>query len=131
MFFPPRRAPKTVKEKSQGVPIVSGLPGIQLRLDVDHMQLLGTLAMFGLSQNPGLKGMMQEFTGFVQQAQATADTLTVQMENMQKEFQKVQTKMMEMNSFQEPVQESRRAGYPPPDPLMLFQQLFRLMSMNR
>lgn len=124
MFFPPRKTPGKGKE----IPIMSGLPGLQLNLNINHMQLLGTLAMLGLSRRPGFREDIEEFMGLLRQFQEAADIITVQMENMQKEFQKVQAKVTERQGLQAPWQESQNEAYPHMNPFMLLQQLFQFMS---
>jgi len=107
LFFPPRKpgpapAPKAKRKPWPGVPILKGFPGLQLNLNVNHMQLLGTLALMGLSSRPGFKEDMQQIMQFLQQAQAAAEAISAQVESMQAEFDKVKTRMAERQSSSPP-----------------------------
>ncbi|SHE58118.1 hypothetical protein [Desulforamulus putei] len=123
MFFPPRRPGPPPK----GMPVISGIPGIQLNLNVDHFQLLGTLLMMGLSQRPGFKSELEELVAFIQKMQEAAEAISVQMETVQKEFLRVKSKVAKYQNVK-PVQRetSRPQGNPYVNPLL--QQLLRMMS---
>lgn len=93
MFFPPRRPGSGKHGPGSGVPIMTGLPGLNLNLSVDHIQLLGTLAIIGLSRRPGFKEEIEQFVEFLRQVQAAAEAITVQMEAVQQQFDKAKAKV--------------------------------------
>ncbi|MEW6064664.1 MAG: hypothetical protein ACOY3U_04755 [Bacillota bacterium] len=123
MFFPPRRPGPPPK----GMPIMSAFPGLQLNLNVDHFQLLGTLVMMGLSRRPGFKREMEELVTFIQKMQEAAETISAQMETVHSEFQRVKTRIAEQQNVkpvQQEVPKQERTPYVNP----LLYHLFRMMS---
>lgn len=123
MFFQPPKKPGPTKS----MPVMPGLfPGLNLKLDVDHLQLLGTFVMMGLSRRPGFKEEMEQMMAFLSRMQEAAEAISVHMETVHEEFQKVKTKMADRPTGQIP-QEGSRKGMPPHfNPLL--QHLIRLMS---
>lgn len=125
MFFQPPKKPGTTKS----MPVMPGLfPGLNLKLDVDHLQLLGTFVMMGLSRRPGFKEEMEQMMAFLSRMQEAAEAISVHMETVHAEFQKVKTKMADRPTPRQIPQEgSRKEGMPPHfNPLL--QHLIRLMS---
>ncbi|AQS58380.1 hypothetical protein [Desulforamulus ferrireducens] len=123
MFLYPPKKPGNTKS----MPAMPGLlPGLNLQLDADHLQLLGTFVMMGLSRRPGFKEEMEQMMAFLTRMQEAAEAISVHMETVQKEFQKVKAKMAERPP-RAISQEGRKEGMPPHlNPLL--QHLFRLMS---
>ena len=123
MFFPFMRP---VPPPSKRTPLMPVIPGLQLNLNVDHTQLLGTMIMMGLSRRPGFKEEMESFMSFLQRMQEAADAISIQMETVHQEFQKVKAKVAERSET--PVQREvpRQEGPMLVNPLL--QHLFRLMS---
>ena len=125
MFFHPPRKPGPTK----GLPVMPGLfPGLNLNLDVDHMQLLGTVVMMSLSRRPGFKEEMEQMMAFLTRMQEAADAISVHMETVNSEFQKVKTTMADRPTPMAIPQESIRKERMPYHFNPLLQHLFRLMS---
>ncbi|MEG6522493.1 hypothetical protein [Desulfotomaculum sp. 1211_IL3151] len=124
MFFQPRRP----GSPSKGLPVQTGIPGLNLNLSVDHIQVMGTLLMMGLNRRPGFKEEMAEFMLFMQKMQEAAETISVQMESVHQEYAKVKAKMQEpiANGKDVKRETSRQEGTAYVNPLL--QHLFRLMS---
>lgn len=125
MFFNPPKRPDTAK----GMPVMPGLfPGLNLKLDVDHMQLLGTIVMMSLSRRPGFKEEMEQMMGFLTRMQEAADAISVHMETVHSEFQKIQPNVTSKPTPRAVPQVcSRKEGMPPHfNPLL--HHLLRLMS---
>ncbi|MEW6696392.1 MAG: hypothetical protein ACOY35_08465 [Bacillota bacterium] len=122
MFFSPARP----GPPSKGMPVMSAFPGLQLNLNVDHYQLLGTLVMMGLSQRPGFKREMEELVTFIQKMQEAAETITVQMETVHHEFQKVRkiAEQPKTRPVQREVAKPERTPYVNP----LLHHLLRMLS---
>lgn len=114
MFFPPSKPAAKTTVKGPHL----GFPGLQLNLSVDHIQLLGTLAMMSMSRQPGFKQQMEEFMSFLKQIQQAAEAIAVQMESVQQEFLKMNAKATE-----------RQVVEPQPNTYVnpIINQLFRLM----
>ncbi|GAB6182015.1 hypothetical protein JCM14036_33340 [Desulfotomaculum defluvii] len=121
MFFQPRRPGPPPK----GMPVQTGIPGLNLNLNVDHVQVMGTLLMMGLSRRPGFKEEMEEFMLFMQKMQEAAETISIQMESMHKEYSKVKARMQE-NTASVKRENSRQEMVPYNNPLL--HHLFKLMS---
>lgn len=124
MFLQPRRP----GSPSKGVPVQTGIPGLNLNLNIDHIQVLGTLLMMGLSRRPGFKEEMEEFMLFMQKMQEAAETISVQMESVHQEYAKVKARMQEPTANVKNVNREvvRQGGTPYFNPLL--HHLFRLMS---
>lgn len=121
MFFPPPRKPSP---PPKGVPMMTGIPGLQLNLNVDHVQLLGTVVMMGLARRPGFKEEMEEMMAFMKRMQEAVETIHAQMEAVNLEFQRVNAKVAEKQSTpQDPRQEGGGTFMNP-----FLQHLFKLMS---
>lgn len=91
MFFQPSKRVKTTVKR----PILTGFPGLQLNMSIDHMQLLGAFVMMNLSRQPGFKQQMDEMMEFLQQMQTATEAIAVQMESVQTEFHKIKAKTAE------------------------------------
>ncbi len=125
MFYQPPRKPSPTNK----VPVMPSLfPGLNLNLDVDHMQVLGTLVMMGLSRRPGFKEEMEQMMAFFTRMQESAEAISVHMETVHSEFQKVKTKMVDRPTPKQIPQEVNRKEVRPYHFNPLLNHLFRLMS---
>lgn len=124
MFFPPRYyPPKRPNNPPKGMPVATGIPGLQLNLNVDHMQLLGTIMMMGLVRRPSFKEELEEMIAFIKRMQEAAETISQQMEAVHAEFKRVKTKMAERTQPQNP---PKHVGGTYMNPFL--HHLFNLMS---
>lgn len=124
MFFPLRfYPPKKPDNPPKGMPVMTGIPGLQLNLNVDHMQLLGTIMMMGLARRPGFKEELEEMMAIMKRMQEAAEAISLQMEAVDTEFNKVKTKVAERT---QPQTAPKQVGGTYVNPLL--QHLFNLMS---